>query len=129
VKTVSFDFDYTLWDEDEQSFIPETLSLLREHLSHGDRVIIVTAREGKWVEECHRLLERVNLKLEIFSAPCCATGLTDDIGLTKSEVLIAEGASVHFDDLHDAKELLEAGRQGIEVKAPPCTRAYIARMY
>ena len=128
MKTVSFDFDNTLWDEDMQSFIPETVALLRQHQSEGNRIIIVTSRVSQWIPEVHTLLNKLNLKLEVFCA-CGDPGWEIEGELTKSQVLIAEGASIHWDDLHEDACLQEAKKHGIEVLLPPNTKVEFPRMY
>lgn len=68
--TVSFDFDQTLWCEDNQCFIVETVAILRSHIDAGDRVIIVTARMPNVAAECAPLLRKfLKLDLPVFSAP------------------------------------------------------------
>jgi acid phosphatase class B len=127
--TVSFDFDHTLWDEDQQCFIDETVSLMREHIDAGDRIIIVTSRIQMWADEAKELLlSKLKLDLEVFSCP----GNADDWKCgdrLKSEALIAEKAIKHFDDLPDDSSLTAAKNNGIEILLPPATKATIARMY
>ncbi len=68
----SFDFDRTLWDEDANDFIWETVALLRQHIVKGERVVVVTSREPRWIQECHDLLAKLSISLEVFSAPANA---------------------------------------------------------
>lgn len=127
--TVSFDFDHTLWDEDQQCFIDETVALLRSHLENGDRVIIVTSRIQKWATEATELIEkRLRLHLQTFSCPDNADDWRCGDRL-KSDVLIAENAVKHFDDIPDCSSLHRARNSGIEILLPPATKATIARMY
>ncbi len=130
--TVSFDFDHTLWDEDHLAFIEETVAVLRQHLSDGDRVIIVTSRIQKWADEAKELLQsRLKLDLEVFSCP----GNADDWRCgerLKSDVLIDEKAIKHFDDMIDCSSLLRAKHSGIEILLPPATcvtNKIVTRMY
>lgn len=120
-QTISFDFDFTLWDDDAQEFILETVILLRNHLAQADRVIIVTSRVDNWIPECHELLARLELKLEVFSAP----GHPDwDTLLTKSDVLIAQNAIKHYDDTPNWEGLRAAKEAGIEILLPPAITAH-----
>ena len=129
MNTVSFDFDSTLWDEEAQSFIPETVALLRQHIANGDRVIVVTARMKQWALEAWELIQlRLKLDIEVFSAPANPND-KDDPEPTKSKVLIAEGAVLHLDDLADCSSLDAAKEAGIEVRLPPATKVFVARMY
>jgi acid phosphatase class B len=130
--TISFDFDHTLWDEDHQCFIEETVALLRSHLENGDRVIIVTSRIQKWASEATELIEKhLRLHLQTFSCP----GNADDWRCgerLKSDVLIAEGAVKHFDDIPDDSSLTRAKNNGIEILLPPAicvTNPVVTRMY
>lgn len=129
VTTVSFDFDFTLWDENEQCFIHETVDLLRAHIDAGDRIIIVTSRIQMWADEAKELLlSKLKLDLEVFSCP----GNADDWKCgdrIKSEVLIAEKAIKHFDDLPDDSSLTAAKNNGIEILLPPAIKATVATMY
>lgn len=127
--TISFDFDFTLWDETENSFIPESVALLRQLLSEGFRVIIVTSRIPKWADEAHGLIKsRLKLDLEVFSAP----GNADDcqeFDRIKSDVLLAEKAIKHFDDIPESSSLTKAKLNGVEVLLPPAVKANVARLY
>jgi acid phosphatase class B len=127
--TVSFDWDKTLWDEDNQAFISETVALLREHLAKGDRVIITTARMKGEIGEVHRLLALLQVsEIPVFSAP---GGFVwgDKQQLTKSQVLLREEAVIHFDDFPDMEDLNLAKKAGVDIKLPPATNAIVARMY
>ncbi len=127
--TVSFDFDFTLWDDEQQCFIDETVAVLREHVRAGDRVIIVTARMPSVAAECAPLITKfLKLDLEVFSAPGnpADPNETDPI---KSDVLIAEKACKHFDDLTADSGFDKAREDGIEILLPPATKATFARMY
>lgn len=119
MKTISFDFDFTLWDEDKQNFISETFILLREFISGGHRVIITTSRIQKWIPEVKEKLKSLGLELEIFSAP----GNFEDVERTepcKSDILVRENVSIHFDDLAEVSlEFTFARNNGVEVKLPP----------
>ena len=127
--TVSFDFDHTIFDEENHCFISETVSILRDHIEAGDRVIIVTARIQRWADEARDLiLKHLKLDLEVFSAPGNVDDLHDNDPF-KSEVLIAQGAIKHFDDLVDCSSLLLAKNSGIEIVLPPATKATIASYY
>lgn len=126
--TVSFDFDHTLWDEDKQTFISESVELLRWHLTNNDRVIIVTSRIQVWADESKELLRNIlGLDLEVFSAP--GSALVADVDPTKSDVLIEQKVIKHFDDLPNDSCLLRAKNSGIEILLPPATKATVARMY
>lgn len=132
MSTVSFDFDHTIWDEDHLSFIDETVAVLRSHIAAGDRVIIVTSRLQKWADEAKELIQsHLKLDLEVFSCP----GNADDWRCgdrLKSDVLIAEKAIKHFDDLVDCSSLTRAKNSGIEILLPPATNvinAVVTRMY
>ncbi len=127
--TVSFDFDFTLWDDEQQCFIDETVSLLRAHVDAGDRVIIVTARMPSVAAECSPLISKfLKLDLQVFSAPGNPADPTETDPI-KSDVLIAEGACKHFDDLTADSGFDKAREAGIEILLPPATKATIARMY
>jgi hypothetical protein len=139
-QTVSFDFDSTLWDEDAQAFITETVDLLRMYIHDGARVIITTARFTQdEMRELYRILLRLNLsdvmwpgangfQLKVFSAPGHFRFNGKD-QLTKSDVLLREKVAVHFDDLPGDVDLKEAIAVGVNVQMPPATKATIARMY
>jgi len=127
--TVSFDFDSCLWDESQQWFIGETVSLLREHIENGDRVIICTSRVQIWANEARELLAKhLKLDLEVFSCPGNADDWMDG-DPTKSDVLVAQQVIKHFDDLPNDSGLLLAKNSGIEVLLPPATKATITSMY
>ncbi len=127
--TVSFDFDFTLWDDELQCFIWETVAVLREHLDAGDRVIIVTARMPEVAAECSPLMVKfLKLNLEVFSAPGNPADPTETDPI-KSDVLIAEKVVKHFDDLTADSGFDKAREAGIEILLPPATKATIARMY
>ncbi len=127
--TVSFDFDFTLWDDELQCFIDETVAVLRAHLDAGDTVIIVTARMPSVAAECAPLVKKfLKLEIPVFSAPGnpADPNETDPI---KSDILIAEKVSKHFDDLTADSGFDKAREAGIEIVLPPATKATIARMY
>jgi len=129
VATVSFDFDHTLWDEDEQVFIDETVAVLRKHLDAGDRVIIVTARMPSVAAECAPLITKfLKLDLQVFSAPGNPAD-PNETDLIKSDVLIAEKVIKHFDDLTADSSFDKARAAGIEILLPPAIKATVARMY
>lgn len=118
MNTISFDFDNTLFNEEEEFFFPETLLILKHHIDIGDRVIITTSRIQKWADEAKVLLLRIRLDLDVFSAP----DKIGDGGLTKSDVLVRENAIIHFDDLPDVDELVWAKENNIRIVLPPHLR-------
>ena len=127
--TISFDFDFTLWDETENSFIPESVALLRQFISEGFRVIIVTSRIPKWADEAYELIKsQLKLDLEVFSAPGNADDWKD-FDRIKSDVLLAEKAIKHYDDIPESSSLTKAKLNGVEVLLPPAVKATVARMY
>jgi len=127
--TISFDYDYTLWDAEQDCFIEETVNRMRQHIAIGDRVIIVTARIQVWADEAKVDIERMmGMTFEVFSCP----GTYDPVrggteGRNKSDVLIAEGATVHFDDIPNDSSLFMAREAGIDVRMPPATSANRSR--
>jgi hypothetical protein len=128
-RTISFDFDFTLFDETENCFITESVQLLRQFLRDGFRVIIVTSRIPVWADEAKELInQHLHLDLEVFSAPGNADDWRDFEAI-KSDVLLEQNASIHFDDLIDCSSLTKAKLNGVEIKLPPATKATVARMY
>lgn len=127
--TISFDFDGCLWCETNQCFIAETVALMRDFIAKGHRIIITTSRIPRWADEAKELIQSVlKLDLEVFSA----SGNADDwrdFDPIKSDILIAEKAIKHFDDIPDCSSLMKAKNNGIEILLPPATQATIARMY
>lgn len=127
--TISFDFDFTLWDETQNSFIGESVALLRQFMAEGFRVIIVTSRTQQWIPEAVSLLkDRLKLELEVFSAPGNADDWRDGDPI-KSDILLAEKALKHFDDIPESSSLTKAKLNGVEVLLPPAVKATVARMY
>ena len=129
MSTISFDFDYTLFDYHERVFIDETVSLMKDYINQGHRIIITTSREPRWADEAKRLIsERLGFDLEVFSAP---GNINDwrDCDPVKSDILIREGAIKHYDDIPDDEGLMRARLNGIEILLPPAIRATITRMY
>lgn len=127
--TVSFDFDGCLWDESKQCFISETVAVLREHLSAGDRVIVVTSRVEVWANEARDLIKKfLKLDLEVFSAPGNADDPWDR-DPSKSDVLLIQGVVKHFDDLVDCSSLKRAKNLGCEIVLPPATEATVSGCY
>jgi hypothetical protein len=115
MKTISFDFDQTLFDEETHSFIETSIGLLRFHLDNGDDVIVTTSRIPIWAEEAKELLMLIGIDIPVFSAP----DKIGDGGTTKSDVLVREKALIHFDDIVDADELIWAKENGVVVLLPP----------
>ena len=130
--TISFDFDGCLFDEEDQTFISETVSLLRKHIADGDRVIITTSRVQLWADEAKQLvLTRLKLDIPVFSCPGNPDTSFDwnRFDRIKSDVLIAEGAIRHFDDIPDCESLDLAKSAGIEILLPTATKSFTPRIY
>lgn len=129
MKTISFDFDNTLWDEDGQIFIQETVDILRGHIDNGHRVIITTSREFRWEEETRNLIQKhLGLNLEVFCAPGNVCDHLDN-DRCKSDVLIEQNAVSHMDDIPNCPSLMRAKNSGIEILTPPKREIVVARMY
>lgn len=127
--TISFDFDGCLFDEEAQAFIQETVDLLRCHIADGNRAIITTSRVQVWADEAKELVRTcLHLDLPVFSCPGNADDPTDT-DQTKSDVLIAQGAILHFDDIPSCSSLAKAKTADIEILFPPAMKAIFARMY
>ncbi len=123
MKTISFDFDDTIWSQDN-GFLWDTVDLMKLHVTKGDRVIVVTARIDKWIPECHKLLKIVGLQIDVFSAP----GHPDwDQLITKSDVLLDHKAECHYDDMPEWGGLKKAKDQGVSILPPP--GYFYAKMY
>lgn len=116
--TVSFDFDFTLWDPDANAFIWDSVDLAYDHLAKGDRVIIVTSRPSRGIDDVRDLFKSINLVIDIYSAPGHPGW---DNMTTKSDVLLAQGASIHYDDAPLWGGLDAARNAGVQIKLPPCS--------
>jgi len=127
--TISFDYDFTLWDDQHGCFIEETVNRMRQHIAIGDRVIICTARVQHWADEAKRDIDAfMKMDFEVFSCPGTYDPVRGGIeGRNKSDVLIAEGATVHFDDIPNDSSLFMAREAGIDVRMPPATSANRSR--
>ena len=124
MKTISFDFDDTIWDTDFEVVIQSTLSLMQEHLNKGNRVIITTSRLEMWKKECQEILTEAGLpELEIFCAPGHPHFKPTE--LNKSDVLIRENVHVHFDDMKGDDVFIRALQAGIEIRLPPHMEQFI----
>jgi len=85
-KTVTFDIDDTLYDTRTKQPLPKTVALAQQHISNGDRVIIVTARNkddktASWVKD------NVGDVKTIFTN-----------GAMKADTLNSLGSTLHYDD-------------------------------
>jgi uncharacterized glyoxalase superfamily protein PhnB len=92
MKTISFDFDETIWDTDFEIVIQSTLNLMNIYLSQGDRVIITPGHPHD---------------ISYFKT------------IDKSDVLIREQVSIHFDDMKGDVVFNRALQAGIEIRFPP----------
>lgn len=108
--TISFDFDHTLWDPDQFAFRPIAVMMLWFHLNQGHRVIITTTRVD--TSDIPILLKQLGITLDVYSAPGHPGW---DYMTTKSDVLLAQKVSIHYDDAPKWEGLRAAHQSGIKI--------------
>lgn len=117
--TVSFDFDFTFWNPDAQAFIWDSVDLAYDHLAKGDRVIIVTSRPLRVIDDVRDLLKSIDLVIDVYSAPGHPGW---DTLTTKSDVLLVQNVTIHYDDAPLWGGLDAARDAGVQIVLPPCVR-------
>lgn len=113
-KLVTFDFDYTLWNEAKKKLIPSSIDLVKKYLKEGYKVAVVTHRGSQYAKTARHILKEHGFDIPVFSAP--ATNPTSRYA-TKNEILLALKPEVHYDDR--PQDLKSAIIGGIKVSKPP----------
>ena len=129
-KVVSFDFDNTItlykWDKQEGDYIRDKDGLpfgfpndriiqrIKDHVTNGDKVIIITSRNEIWKKEIEDFVKKHNIPIsEIY-----CTNMS-----WKANTLKKLGASMHYDDdIDELRKLKHKGIKGILVSDQDITK-------
>jgi len=111
-KIISFDFDSTItkpyFNEEEEiweekGYRDEIVDLMRQEVSNGNKVIIVTSRLERYSQEVYNAVEELNLPV---------SGVYFTNSEDKGPTLQRLNVSVHYDD--DEVEIQSAEEHGVK---------------